>query len=249
MNPRTSAALARRAPVARAARHEPFVNAFMDAVPAGGHVVSMAGGIGATVEWLWERSERWTLTVVDTEDELLEQVPPWLARTERRSIHELDGWAVSVDGVVVAGLDHLDFDGLALLARWVVRQGAPVFTGPTLDGTIRWRPGHESDDAVQAAVRLHQRAVATGPDAAGWFADHLRILGYDVQLASAPWRVVPSDRATIRRLVDQTASTAAAIHPDRATVDAWRHTRLLQARAEVVQCSVGQCDLLGLPPR
>lgn len=248
MNQRTPATLARRAPFDRAARHGPFVDAFLARLPERPHVVAVGDGIGSTVAWLRDVVDRdWTFTVVDTDPSLLDKVPRTLAHTERRSIAALDEWDVSVDAVLVAELDRVDFEGLALLAQWVARAFVPVLAGPTPDGTQRWLPAHEHDDAVLAALRLRERATASGPNAAHWFADHLRVLGYEVELASVRWAVETSDGAMVRRLVEQTAAAASAIHPDWALVEAWRHTRLLQARADVVEVSVGQWDLVGIP--
>ncbi|MEN0062096.1 MAG: hypothetical protein AAGA48_08065 [Myxococcota bacterium] len=250
MNHRTAAALARRAPFDGAARYLPFAETFVGHMPDEAHVVSLGDGIGSTVKWLrsqFEVAQRWTFTVVDSDHALLEMVPDGLASIEQRGPHQLADWAVAVDGVLVTDLAGVDSEGLALVSSWVARSRAPLLAGPVPDGSVRWHPRHPHDEQLQAAVRLHQRVTGAGPHAATWLADHLRIRGYDVRAVAAPWQVESRQRAMVRRLIEDTAAQASLIHGDRSMIEAWRHTRLLQARVDAVEVTVGQWDVVALP--
>lgn len=251
MFPRTAPALARRAPHDRATRHLPFAQGLIGQLPTDASVVSLWGGIGSAVHWLADLADQpgWRYTVVDSDERLLAEVPTDLARTERRTAATLPSLPANADLVLVTAVDELAAASLPRVADWIARTGAPVLIGPTVDGTVRWLPPHELDEQVHAAVRLHQRSQGPGPQAAPWLADHLRLRAYDVQVAAAPWRLASTDRATIHELVEWTAGAASSVHPDRSTVEAWRHTRLLQARVDAVDVTVGQWDMMARPSK
>ena len=81
------------------------------------------------------------------------------------------------------------------------------------DGVMRWKPAHPADDDIKAAFNAHQRSdkgfgPAAGPEAGFDLADRLLQAGYEVVMASSPWRLAAADRPLIMALADGIAGAA-----------------------------------------
>ena len=116
------------------------------------------------------------------------------------------------------------------------------------DGVMRWKPAHPADDDIKAAFDAHQRGdkgfgPAAGPEAGFYLADRLLQAGYEVVMASSPWRLAAADRPLIMALADGIAGAAGETGLLPApTIASW-----LSTRSAVEACEIGHLDILALP--
>ena len=193
---------------------------------------------------------------------LVDNDPALLAEAGRRAGPDQAMVKIAAD---LADLDPSWFDGAALvtasalldltseawieaLAERLAAAGAGLYAALSYDGEMGWAEPHALDEAVTAAFNAHQRSdkgfgPALGPDAAKTAADRLKAQGFEVSIASSPWRLGPGEAELERQLVAGIAQAAA----ETARVDgveAWRDFRLGRAGSG---CVVGHQDLLALP--
>lgn len=144
--------------------------------------------------------------------------------------------------------DLVSADWCESFAQGMAGSGILVHAALICDGQDAWAPPHAADAAIAAGFRAHQGidkgfGPALGPDAARVLGAALERAGYEVGQAQSPWRLVPGDRALIRKLAAGTAAAAAESgRVNTATAQGWaRH------RADAEACAIGHLDLLAVP--
>ncbi|MFG1378176.1 SAM-dependent methyltransferase [Xanthobacter autotrophicus] len=144
--------------------------------------------------------------------------------------------------------DLVSADWCASFAEGMAGSGILIHAALICDGQDAWAPPHPADAAIAEGFRAHQGidkgfGPALGPDAAQVLGAALAGAGYDVGQAQSPWRLVPGDRALIKKLAVGTA--AAAVESGR--VDAASAQDWARHRADADACAIGHLDLLALP--
>lgn len=135
------------------------------------------------------------------------------------------------------------------LAERVASRGLSLLSTLNYDGEMQFNPADPLDDSVVVAFNRHQAGdkgfgPALGPKAAGYLADKLKSLGYQVVTARSPWWMGSADAglksATLEGVVAAVAETGAV---DRADLDRWAALR----RGNLSEMTVGHIDLFATP--
>lgn len=218
-------------------------------------VLDLGCGSGASVRALapsLPATQRWRL--LDHDPALLalararigEAVPVEMHAQDLRTLAALplDGADLVTASALfdLAGRDWID----ALAAR-LQQAGAALYAALNYDGTTQWTPALADDAAVLAAFNAHQRrdkglGPALGPDAAQELARSLSARGFQVRMASSPWRLRPDQAelqsALLRGIAEAVRDTSQlADH----ALQAWLAQRV--ALADRAECVVGHVDL------
>jgi hypothetical protein len=247
-----------REPADRAARDADLLRRAADYLGAGPSLVAVDLGCGSgstfrALDPLLVRKPVWRL--VDND-------PVLLAEAGRRAGPDQATVKIAAD---LSDLDPSWFDGATLvtasalldltseawieaLAERLAAGGAGLYAALSYDGEMSWAEPHPLDGAVTAAFNAHQRSdkgvgPALGPDAAQTAAELLKARGFEVLVASSPWRLGPGEVELERQLIDGIAQAA----EETGMVDdvpGWRRFRLGRAGTG---CVVGHQDLLALP--
>lgn len=131
------------------------------------------------------------------------------------------------------------------------RQPVGLYSALNYDGTTRWTPDHDLDDAVLDAFNRDQRrdkgfGPALGPDAGQYLERLFTKLGFRVFSANSPWALNGDDQLLVQALIDGIGN-AAARDPslDAASLADW--IRFRSAHSLTGTCIVGHLDLFALP--
>ena len=132
------------------------------------------------------------------------------------------------------------------LARQALR--ATLYTVLTYDGSEQWLPPHSADSAMLKAFHAHQKTdkgfgVAAGPDATSVMQRELTARGFQVTLASSPWKIDQTEAAFIHAL----ATGSAAAVRETGLLNELEVNQWLTARMSAQRCMVGHWDILATP--
>lgn len=163
---------------------------------------------------------------------------------------------VNTDLVTASALiDLVSESWLTAFVSAVARRHSAVLVVLSYSGRFELTPPHPSDALVQDLVNRHQHGdkgsgKALGPEATGRLAQCLQAAGYQVQLASSPWRLGEDgrDAALIDSLMAGWAQAACEQDASGAgTVDRWLQDRQAQLAKRELRVMVDHLDLLALP--
>ena len=159
------------------------------------------------------------------------------------------------DGVTTAAfLDLVSADWLDRLVDRLTLARRPLLAVLTVDGRRRWSPMLSADQRLHDAFRRHQAGdkgfgPALGSDATAGLERRLAARGFAVRTAPSDWRIGPSHRDMLWRMVDEASTVACdADVSTRATFVDWQAQREAQIQAGQLMLTVGHQDLLALPP-
>lgn len=261
----SSAWLALREPVDRAARGESLTDATarLLASKSAITVIDLGAGSGANLRYLAPRlaaAQSWIL--VDRDEALLREARAREGEAGGARIETLCcdlGDALSrldlsaVDLVTASALmDLVSADWFDALAERCRRAAVPLLFALTYDGRVAFEPPDGDDELLRDLFGRHQRSdkglgPALGPDAPAHMERSLRALGYQVRLAASDWSLGPDQAALQAAVLDGYAAAATEIAPDAAArIAAWhaRRRALLEAGRSALR--VGHRDLLAV---
>ena len=149
-------------------------------------------------------------------------------------------------------LDLVSADWIDRLVGDVAAADAGFYAALSFDGRMTWRPAHPSDSAIAAAFARHQRGDkgfgrALGAEAVAYAQARFEASGYQVQVATSPWKLGPHQADLARELVHGIAAAVAETgRVAAASLGAWKAFRLSQLASGT--CEIGHYDLLATPP-
>jgi SAM-dependent methyltransferase len=243
--------LALREPADRAARDGGLLVRAARAAGPRPVILDLGCGTGAMLRALAPHlpaGARWRL--LDSDPDLLRHAVAQAedgAQAVRQDLGRIE--ALPLEGVTLvtasALIDLVSEDWLGALAA---RLKVPFYASLCYDGVMTWRPEDQRDAPVRAAFNRHQRidkglGPALGPEAAGRAQAILEGAGFEVSLASSPWRLGPDMAALQKALTDGIAAAAAEAGATEAP--AWGAVR--SDGASRGSCVIGHVDLLAIP--
>jgi hypothetical protein len=129
----------------------------------------------------------------------------------------------------------------------------PVLICLSVVGDVALSPTHHLDDRIAKAFNAHQRrsterGYLLGPDAATFAAGAFSAHGLEVRLEPTPWRLRPTDARLVADWFEGWFGAALEHEADLVTEAAlYGAERRAQARAGLLEVTVGHVDLLALP--
>lgn len=161
-----------------------------------------------------------------------------------RDIERVLAWPADV----ITAAAFFDLVAETWLVRFCQALRTTLYTVLTYDGSEQWQPPHAADDSILKAFHAHQKTdkgfgVAAGPDATSIMQRELTARGFQVALASSPWKIDQTEAAFIAALA---TGSAAAVREtgllNQQDVEQW-----LAARITAQHCQVGHWDILATP--
>ena len=161
-----------------------------------------------------------------------------------RDIERVLSWPADV----ITAAAFFDLVAETWLVRFCQALRTTLYTVLTYDGSEQWQPTHTADDRMLKAFHAHQKTdkgfgVAAGPDATSIMQRELTARGFQVTLASSPWKIDQNEAAFIHALA---TGSAAAVREtgllNQQDVEQW-----LAARITAQHCTVGHWDILATP--
>ena len=161
-----------------------------------------------------------------------------------RDIERVLSWPADV----ITAAAFFDLVAETWLVRFCQALRTTLYTVLTYDGSEQWLPPHAADDSILKAFHAHQKTdkgfgVASGPDATCIMQRELTARGFQVTLASSPWKIDQNEAAFIHALA---TGSAAAVREtgllNQHDVEQW-----LAARITAQHCTVGHWDILATP--
>jgi SAM-dependent methyltransferase len=149
--------------------------------------------------------------------------------------------------------DLVSADWIDRLADAAARHEVPVYATLTYDGEDSGDPAHPLDEAILAALRVHQHrdkgfGPAAGPEAIGIMHQAFASQRFDVRTAPSPWVLDDRDSAMLTMLGDgviQAVRETGLVTAEE--LRDWRHAHMPDGRWRGVRWTVGHVDLLAVP--
>jgi SAM-dependent methyltransferase len=161
-----------------------------------------------------------------------------------RDIERVLAWPADV----ITAAAFFDLVAESWLVRFCQALRTTLYTVLTYDGSEQWLPPHSADSAMLKAFHAHQKTdkgfgVAAGPDATSVMQRELTARGFQVTLASSPWKIDQTEAAFIHAL----ATGSAAAVRETGLLNELEVNQWLTARMSAQHCMVGHWDILATP--
>ena len=161
-----------------------------------------------------------------------------------RDIERVLAWPADV----ITAAAFFDLVAESWLVRFCQALRTTLYTVLTYDGSEQWLPSHSADSAMLKAFHAHQKTdkgfgVAAGPDATSVMQRELTARGFQVTLASSPWKIDQTEAAFIHAL----ATGSAAAVRETGLLNELEVNQWLTARISAQHCTVGHWDILATP--
>lgn len=161
-----------------------------------------------------------------------------------RDIERVLAWPADV----ITAAAFFDLVAESWLVRFCQALRTTLYTVLTYDGSEQWLPPHSADSAMLKAFHAHQKTdkgfgVAAGPDATSAMQRELTARGFQVTLASSPWKIDQTEAALIHAL----ATGSAAAVRETGLLNELEVNQWLTARMSAQHCMVGHWDILATP--
>ena len=161
-----------------------------------------------------------------------------------RDIERVLAWPADV----ITAAAFFDLVAESWLVRFCQALRTTLYTVLTYDGSEQWLPPHSADSAMLKAFHAHQKTdkgfgVAAGPDATSVMQRELTARGFQVTLASSPWKIDQTEAAFIHAL----ATGSAAAVRETGLLNELEVNQWLTARMSARRCMVGHWDILATP--
>ena len=161
-----------------------------------------------------------------------------------RDIERVLAWPADV----ITAAAFFDLVAESWLVRFCQALRTTLYTVLTYDGSEQWLPPHSADSAMLKAFHAHQKTdkgfgVAAGPDATNVMQRELTARGFQVTLASSPWKIDQTEAAFIHAL----ATGSAAAVRETGLLNELEANQWLTARMSAQHCMVGHWDILATP--
>jgi SAM-dependent methyltransferase len=149
-------------------------------------------------------------------------------------------------------LDLVSVEWLDRLVAMLAISGRPLYAALSYDGRVSLVPASLYDEALIAAVNLHQLrdkgfGPALGPGAAATAPDRLRAQGFAIHEGRSDWSFGPSDRAIQLEMLAGWAGAAAELGMTSDLLDDWLAERREHIEAGRSQMRVGHLDFFAAP--
>lgn len=224
------------------------------------NIIDLGAGTGANMAWLAPRlsvPQRWTL--VDRDEELLDEVPNTAASTNVVAVRRLTADLEDLDEVLAfkgtalvtctALLDVLTREQVVSLVNFLASRRCAVLFSLSVTGGVRLSPEDELDSEVEWSFNEHQRRSGlAGCDATSLAAELLTSAGLAVTVVDTPWTLGPGSEALMLRYLTDRAGAAVEHNPGlRSDVHTWLAARIAQLQQEILSVRVDHQDLVALP--
>lgn len=223
----------------------------------GALVVDLGAGTGSTFRALSPEALHWRWRLVDNDPKLLAEARNRhddAARIEYIEAH-LDDISAEVfsDATLVMASALFDLVSESFLARLIAQLSqieAGLYAALNYDGVCRWDDVHPLDEEVVAAFNSHQRrdkgfGPSLGPSAAPVLSSLLEDQGFQVTMATSPWRLDPTHADLQRQFISGMATAVMETELlGKEEIDDWCAARL--ERLESSGCYVGHWDVFAL---
>ncbi len=161
-----------------------------------------------------------------------------------RDIERVLAWPADV----ITAAAFFDLVAESWLVRFCQALRTTLYTVLTYDGSEQWLPTHSADNSILKAFHAHQKTdkgfgVAAGPEASNVMQRELTARGFQVTLASSPWKIDQTEAAFIHAL----ATGSAAAVRETGLLDEQEVNQWLAARMSAQHCTVGHWDILATP--
>lgn len=161
-----------------------------------------------------------------------------------RDIERVLAWPADV----ITAAAFFDLVAESWLVRFCQALRTTLYTVLTYDGSEQWLPPHSADSAMLKAFHAHQKTdkgfgVAAGPDATSAMQRELTARGFQVTLASSPWKIDQTEAAFIHAL----ATGSAAAVRETGLLNELEVNQWFTARMSAQHCMVGHWDILATP--
>jgi SAM-dependent methyltransferase len=161
-----------------------------------------------------------------------------------RDIERVLAWPADV----ITAAAFFDLVAESWLVRFCQALRTTLYTVLTYDGSEQWLPPHSADSAMLKAFHAHQKTdkgfgVAAGPDATSVMQRELTARGFQVTLASSPWKIDQTEAAFIHAL----ATGSAAAVRETGLLNELEVNQWLTARMSAQHCMVEHWDILATP--
>jgi methyltransferase family protein len=149
-------------------------------------------------------------------------------------------------------LDLVSAHWLERLVSMLAITGRPLYAALSYDGRVSLTPVSPNDEAVIAAVKLHQRTdkgfgPALGPDAVARARDLFDRQGFAIEEGRSDWSFGPSDRDIQLEMLAGWAGAAAEMGIAPGLLDDWLAERRAHVEAARSQMRVGHLDFFAAP--
>jgi SAM-dependent methyltransferase len=161
-----------------------------------------------------------------------------------RDIERVLAWPADV----ITAAAFFDLVAETWLVRFCQALRTTLYTVLTYDGSEQWLPPHSADSSMLKTFHAHQKTdkgfgVAAGPDATNVMQRELTARGFQVTLASSPWKIDQTEAAFIHAL----ATGSAAAVRETGLLNELEVNQWLTARMSAQHCMVGHWDILATP--
>ncbi|WP_225314428.1 glycosyltransferase [Marinobacter halotolerans] len=142
---------------------------------------------------------------------------------------------------------------LDALAKTAKARQAAVYIVLSYAGEFRLNPEHPDDNLIRSLVNDHQHGdkgsgAALGPDATEYLKERLQDLGYQVAVASSPWKLNRDHQALQAALISGWCEAALEQNPaQRSRIRDWQAARLSAAEQGGLATEVAHHDLFAWP--
>lgn len=233
---------------------------YLGTIEADATVVDLGCGTGSTFRALQPEAEQWRWRLLDNDPLLLAEALARHGAIGRVECVESDLDAFPPDlldgvGLVTASalFDLVSDAFLVRLVEMLARTRSGLYTALNYDGHCRWEIPLSADAQIVAAFNMHQVSdkgfgPALGPSAITVLQKLLLAAGYEMAVASSPWRLGAGEAELQRQLLAGMAQAVAETGlVDATIVEDWLRDRVeLAGRSG---CEVGHWDMLALPHR